>query len=276
VLASALLGGLLSRVAAQTPPPRSGDYLFASTADDARALWVNPAGLARPIASLFGEFSSVRAADDGWRLGQYSFALSSRSAAIGYQRDRFENQPSLGTWRVGGAIALTKMSLGTTIVLRSGGRSWDAGILYTPLPKLAVGLVVRNIGRPVVRDSAQRLVAVGGVTLRPARGTAFTAEVLATERRPATGYDKRYRAGAQIVLPARWPITVTSAFEFDSRASGTRLARWSIGLALGRMNQLVGVATAVEPEGAARSLASYSVAAVAKGVTRQGGPAGPL
>jgi hypothetical protein len=112
------------------------------------------------------------------------------------------------------------------------------------------------------------LVGVGGITVRPARGVALTAELLATERRPATGYDRRYRAGGQVVLPARWRITVMSALEFDSPPSGTRLARWSIGLALGGLNQLVGVATAVEPAGAARSLESYSIGAVAKGMTR--------
>ncbi|MSR06272.1 MAG: hypothetical protein EXR93_04265 [Gemmatimonadetes bacterium] len=87
VLACALLGGFSPCVAAQVPASRSRDYLFASNADDARALLVNPAGLARPIASLFGEFSSVLAADGGRRLGQYSFGVSSRSAAVGYQRD---------------------------------------------------------------------------------------------------------------------------------------------------------------------------------------------
>lgn len=268
VLACALFGGLSPSVAAQAPASRSSDYLFVSNADDVRALSVNPAGLARPIASLFGEFSSVHAAGGGRRLGQYSFGVSSRSAAVSYQRDRFDSLPSLGTWRVAGAIALTKAALGTSIAFNKGGRSWDAGVLYTPLPTVSIGLVVRNLGRPVVRDSALRIVVVSGVTLRPARGAALTAEVLATERRPVTGYDRRYRAGAQIVLPIRWLVTATSAFDFESQSGGTRLRRWSIAVAFGRLNQLLGVATTGEPEGLARSLEAYSVAAIAKGVTR--------
>lgn len=167
-------------------------------------------------------------------------------------------------------MALTKLALGTSIAFHKGGRSWDAGMLYTPLPTVSFGLVVRNLGRPVVRDSALRIVVASAVTFRPARGAALTAEVLGTERRPVAGYDRRYRAGAQIVLPIRWLVTATSAFEFESRPSGNRLGRWSIGVAFGRLNQLLGVATTAEPEGVARNLEAYSLAAIAKGVTRPG------
>jgi len=259
---------LAAPLAAQLPAPRSRDYLFVTGTDDARALWVNPAGLARPIASLFGEVTGTRTISGGWHVGQYSLALSSRNIAFGYRRDRFENAPDLGTWRVAGGLALTRLTLGTAIELHQSRRSWDIGLQYFPAPPVTFGAVVRNIGRPVVRQSTLRLTAVGSVSWRVARGTLFSVDAVAVERRPASGYDKLYRAGAQVLLPVRRAVGLVTAFEFPEGVSGVRLARWSLGLSLGQVNQLVGVATTLEPDGAARQLEAFSLAAVAKGAMR--------
>jgi len=68
-----ILGGALCLMLelgfAQSFAPRSADYMFAATASDARAIWVNPAGLAVvPEASLFGEFVLQRPIDQDTRL----------------------------------------------------------------------------------------------------------------------------------------------------------------------------------------------------------------
>jgi hypothetical protein len=257
-------------LAAQGPVSRSTDYLFATGVDDARAAWVNPAGLgARPMASIFGEVLTQRAVGGGWRVGQYSLGLSSRNAAFVYRRDRFESAPSLGAWRVAGAFNFPRVSFGTSLEFVSGGRSWDVGLQYRPGPVVQLGFLVRNIGRPVVRDTQQLVSGAAGLGWRVGRGLLFSGEFVATERRAATGYDNLLRAGVELALPFRSPVTVLSAFEFPSPGSSIRLSRWSIGLAYGGMSQFVGVATAQHPSGATGQLESWSLAAVSKGVMRQ-------
>lgn len=267
---TALVGSAITApLAAQMPTSRSGDYLFATAVEDARALWVNPAGLGvRPLASLFGEVLTQRAIDGGWRVGQYSIALSSRNAGFGYRRDRFENEASVGTWRFGGAFRLTRLALGTSMEFHRGGRSWDIGLQYLPAPTVLFGFVLRNAGRPVVRNDTLRLLGVGSVAWRPGGGALLSAEATATERRPASGYDYLYRAGAQLLLPLRSPVTAFAVFEFPSGVSGPRLARWSLGLAYGGLNQLLGVATTLHPEGAGTQMESWSLAALSRGMTR--------
>ena len=233
-------------------------------------MWVNPAGLGgRPIASAFGEAFTTRSADGRLRVGQYSFALSSRNAAVGYRRDRFEGQPSQGSWRVGGGFGVTHLVFGTSVEFHKGGRAWDAGVQFLPYPALAFGVVLRNIGRPVVRDSALRLTSAGSVSWSPAPRALIAAEAIATERRPvAAGYDGRYRVGGQYMFPSRSPITVMSLFDFESGVGGIRLAGWSVGLAFGGAHQLRGVASVLEPAGASRRLEGFSMAGLARAVIR--------
>ena len=80
--------GQVANAFAQTLPARSGDYLFVTNAVDARALWVNPAGLGVvPEASIMGEFSLTPGGGDV-RLAQYTVGLNSRGFSIGYRRNR--------------------------------------------------------------------------------------------------------------------------------------------------------------------------------------------
>ncbi len=270
LFAASLAGGGATPAGAQVQAARSRDYLFAAGTDDARALWLNPAGLGpRPVASLFGEIANVRSPSGGWHVAQYSFALSSRNIAVGYKRDRVEAGPSAGHWRVGGGIGLPPLALGAGIEFHPGGRSWDVGLVYLPAPVLLLGAVVRNVGRPVVGDSALRLTGAASIAWHPVRNALVMAEAAATERRPLPGHDDVYRGGIQVFLPARWPITVLSAFDFRSASTGLRLDRWSIGLALGAANQLVGIGTVGRPAGNTGSqLEGYSVAGVSRALRR--------
>jgi len=267
----ALMGtALAAPLSAQLPAPRSGDYLFATGTDDVRAMWVNPAGLARPVASLFAELAGARAIDGGWRVGQYSIGLSSRNTAFSYRRDRFEGQPGIGTLRVAAGFGFNQLSLGTGVELHQSRRSWDVGLQFYPAPRVILGAVLRNIGRPVVLGAALRLTGVASVSARLGRGALVSMDAVGVERRPAPGYDRVYRAGAQILLPLRTPVIAVSAFEFPSTASGVRLARWSVGLSFGKLNQLVSVATTLEPDGAARQLDAFSLTAVARAAAKAG------
>ena len=253
----------------QIPTARSADYMFATAVPDARALWVNPAGLGgRPVASLLAEVTGTKVVGDGWSVAQYSFALRSRNAAFGYRRDRFQNQPSLGAWRLGGGFGLTRLTLGTSLEFHSGGRSWDVGLQYLPTSRLTFAVVLQDIGRPVVRDStALRLKSLVSLGWNPTPRTLIAAEAVAVERRPAPGYDVRYRAGGQVLIPGRSPFTVMTAFDLASGGTAFRLELWSVGLAFGGANQLVGVATVREPDGLSRRLETFSLAGLARAVS---------
>lgn len=245
--------------------------MFASAVHDARSLWVNPAGLGgRPVAALFAEIAGTKGAGDGWRVGQYSFALGSRNLAVGYRRDRFPDTTSRGTWKLAGAFSLTRWTWGAGVEFHSGGRSWDVGLQYLPTSRLTVGIVMRNMGRPVVRDTvALRLNGVVSLAWNPTTRTMIAAEAVAVERLPVSGYDYRYRAGAQILFPGRSPVTVLTTFDMASGAMGFRLERWSVGLGFGGANQLVGVATVREPDGLSRRMEMFSLAGHARAVLQR-------
>jgi hypothetical protein len=52
-----------SPLRAQLAAPRSASYLFSANVEDARALWINPAGLGvLPIASIYAEVAADRPA----------------------------------------------------------------------------------------------------------------------------------------------------------------------------------------------------------------------
>ena len=100
---------------------RSADYLFAASATDARALWVNPAGLAASLeASVMAEIAVERPVDGGLRWAQWAAALNSRGFSLGYQRDRFEDGPSTGTLRFGLALPFPRGAVGAAFSFYSG------------------------------------------------------------------------------------------------------------------------------------------------------------
>ena len=247
---------------AQALSPPSATYLFTSNVEDVRAAWINPAGLGvLPIASLYAEVGTDRSTDS-WEVRQYSFGISSRGAALGYQRDRFPTGNSNGTWRVGMALPLARrMAVGASLSFYHPDRGADIGFRYSPLLPLDLGLVVRNLGRP---DSLPVTVAMGA-TWRSASRLAISGDVIAAENRPLGGYTRTYHLGGELTLPARTPIGVLTAIDFGS---GLGLPRWSLGVALGLQNQLLAVGSTPPGDVSAR-LESLNFAGVARGQSKR-------
>ncbi len=251
-------------VLAQHQPSRSNEYLLVTGPADVRALWVNPAGIAVVSqASLMGELAFSREVTD-WRVNQYTFGLSSRAAALGYQRDRYATGESIGTWRVGGAVNLGRGSLGTSIAFYQSGRGFDAGLRYAPAPGIHLGAVVRNIGRPAVRDSILRITGITGLAFIPSRSFRLAAEAVAVERRPVAGYDVSYRTGLQLSLTGRLRMTALTAVHFDR---DLQVERWTAGIALGGFNQIIGIGGGVPNSISGRQLESMSISAVSTRIT---------
>jgi hypothetical protein len=160
---------LASGALAQVAPNSAALYLHPTDVSDARALWVNPAGLGHcPEASVHLDLTVGDPGAKG-QLRQLTLGLNSRGLSLGYQRDLFSAGRRGHTYRLGYAGGRAGLAAGFATVLYRGGTSstgWDMGILYDWTRALSVGGVIQNIGRPVVRDSTLRITYVPSATLQ--------------------------------------------------------------------------------------------------------------
>ncbi len=245
ILALATAGLLVQGAAGQAQRSRSADYQFGSTVNDARALWLNPAGLAvRMEASILGEFSLERPVDSELRLAQWTLAFNSRGFAFGYQRDRFAEDPNTGTFRFGLSLPFSRGGVGVAFSFYRGNaidttKTWDngvdLGVRFRPAAPLDLGVVLRNIGRPVLRDSVAPLVGVVSLAFHPLPNRLWIAgEVLASERLESSGYEIGYRAGLQASTGGALPLSFISALDFGS---DFRVNQLVLGLAIGGQDQ---------------------------------------
>lgn len=197
---------------AQGATNRAASYLVATNVADARALWVNPAGLAaRPEASVLLDLTVVQPGATG-RLGQVTAGFNARGLSFGYQRDNSLSGIHGHTYKFGLAANYGEFAGGVTLAFHGGanqGTAWDMGVRYDWLSTLTVGGVIRNIGRPRIFGVRQATSLVPAVTLRPfgsvlalsaqasivsdssARGYAVEAEAL-WPRSPRVGLLARY------------------------------------------------------------------------------------
>ena len=166
------LGALLvpAVAGAQFVPNRTTLYLHPSDVTDARAVWVNPAGVAH-----FEEASvhlDLTVGDPGaaGRLRQLTFGLSSRGLSLAYQRDVFDAGRRGHTYRIGYAVGRRGLAAGATAALYRGegvsASGWDLGVLYDWMTSLSVGGVIENVGRPSVGATTLPVTYVPSATLR--------------------------------------------------------------------------------------------------------------
>ena len=160
---------LASGVLAQVAPNNATLYLHPTDVSDARAVWVNPAGLGRfPEASVHLDLTVGDPGAKG-QLRQLTLGLNSRGLSLGYQRDLFSSGQRGHSYRFGYAAGRGGLAAGFATALYRGGTSstgWDVGILYDWTTAVSVGGVIQNIGQPVVRDSTLRLTYVPSATLQ--------------------------------------------------------------------------------------------------------------
>lgn len=171
--ALAVLAGLTlaaGATPAQVAANRTTAYLVASDVTDARAIWVNPGGLAvLRDASVMLDLTVGRPGERG-RLEQVTAGFSTRGLSFGYQRDNFANGIHGHTYRLGLGGASGKLGAGAALAFyrgATGGTGWDIGARYDWRPQFTVSGVVRNLGRPTVRGVRQDVTFVPALTLRP-------------------------------------------------------------------------------------------------------------
>ena len=231
--------------AQQVAPNRATTYLFPTDVRDARAVWVNPAGLAvLREASIYAE---VGVGDPGsrGRLRQINAGFNSRGLSVGYQRDILDDGVRGSTLRIGLAGGTQGLAAGVAIA-RYGGSGlhdtgWDLGASYVALPPLTVGVVAANIGQPIVRGLRQRVTYLPGITWRPApiAGLALsTAARLTSDSIESYAFGLAWRTSS---ATSRWPIEIIARMDTDNRL---RRGAFALGFSIGGQNRFGAVATA--------------------------------
>ncbi len=233
-----LLNGPLS---AQAVPSRSLAYLFTTLVDDVRALWVNPAGLAKVReASIMVEAVFDKPELGDVRLAQWTLGFNTRGLSVGYQRDRLQSDSANQLLRIGLARPFRRGSFGVDLSFYWSNESEQAlnvGLNYRLLPSLDGSLVVRNIGQPVIRSVKIPVTGVAGLGWSGAGGAVqLAAEMLASDRIDVSGVDMSYRAGARFATPEPIPIAALLAV---SLGSDIAVDRWFLGLAVGGSRRAV-------------------------------------
>lgn len=193
------------QAAAQLYPAQPARYLLTTEAADVRALWVNPAGLARrPEASIGGDATLDRTSGT-LRLSQVGLSLQSRNLAFGWSRNRYPGRSTASTYALGLGLGDDALSAGVTRRWYRGGRSataWDVAVRALVTPLFDVSLVWRLIGSPIVRDT---MLHTWPATFVPAASLRL--------------FDGRLRVGAEA--------------DVETRLSGVRELRSGAALALG-------------------------------------------
>jgi hypothetical protein len=236
---SVCLAAWTTPASAQAVRSRSADYIFAASANDARALWVNPAGLAIvPGASVMAEAVMALPVNSSARLAQWTLAMNTRGLSLGYQRDRFAEDPNTSTLRFGLALPFKRGGVGASFSFYGGSavdsvshRGIDFGARYRPLEFVDLGLVVRNIGRPTPRlDKAPIMGVLGATVTVVPEHAAVQLETVAAERIGASGVEMGYRGGILLSTGGRFPLSLTTALELDR---DFKVSSWVLGIVVG-------------------------------------------
>jgi len=242
---------------AQVAPNRAALYLYPTDVTDARALWVNPAGLGRAEQASVHIDVTVGDPGSGGRLRQLTTGLSSRGFALGYERDLFDGGVRGHTYRLGFAGGERRLAAGVAAALYRGGTSgtgWDVGAVYDLTPSLTIGATVANVGRPVVRDSTLPVTYTPGATFRLSGArAAFSADAQMTSD-GVTGY----AFGATAGLRQGTPLPLRILLRVDTDRS-LRRAAFAFGLSVGEQDLVGAVGTTPGDLGRLDAVSLYGV-----------------
>lgn len=229
-----------ARLPAQVVPNRAVLYLHPTDVADARAAWVNPAGLAvSPQASIHLDLT-VRDPGERGRLGQVTAGFSSRGLGFSYQRDAFDGGVTGHTYRLGFAGAEGGLAAGFAAALYRGGASatgWDLGLVYALHSAVTIGGAVTNLGEPDVRGARLPVTFVPGATVAPLGPPLALSGHAQVTRDSVVGY----AFGARVSL--QWPAPATVLARLDTDRS-LRRAAFVFGVSIGTQDLVGAVVTA--------------------------------
>lgn len=215
---------------AQLFPALPQRYLLATDAVDSRAVWVNPAGLARRFEASVGADATVERQPGSIRLAQFGASVRSRNVAFAWLHDRYPGGSGANNFALGVGLGDEALSLGVTRRWYGGPRgdqAWDVAARGRLTPLLDLSLVWRNVGSPTVRDTPYwaSVIPAAGFHLLEGRLVAGVEGDLTTN----LGKLNEIRAGATCIVGAGVTISLRGEFSpgFARRgfAVGITLAR---------------------------------------------------
>ncbi len=175
ILAAVALPGA---AAAQFFPAQPAGYLMTIDASDGRALWVNPAGLARRAEASLGVDLAMERTPGSTRVSQFGALLASRNLAFGWSRDRLAKSAALperaaDVYALGLGLGDPVFSAGVAKHWYRGdarASAWDIGARVALSARFDVSFVWRDIGSPIVADTQLRETLVPAVAVNFLRG----------------------------------------------------------------------------------------------------------
>lgn len=231
--------------AQQVAPNRATSYLHPTDVRDARAIWVNPAGLGvQREASIYAEIAVGDPGSRG-RLRQINAGFNARGLSFGYQRDILDDGVRGHTYRLGLAGGSGGLAAGVAVAHYRGddakSTGWDLGGSYANHAGLTFGLVAANVGQPVVRGLQQRLTYVPGLTWHPAalQGFSFSTHARITpDSVAAYAFGVSWRSVGGV--GRRWPIEIIARLDTDG---DLRRGAFVLGLSIGGQDRFGAVAS---------------------------------
>lgn len=253
-LETGLLTAVTVSLAGQAVEPRSADYLFTTTVDDVRSLWVNPAGLGIvEETSVMADLVFERATDASQRLSQWTIGFNARGLSVGFQRDRLASDSANQALRMGVSRGFPGGAIGVAMTHYGSGMSdqgWDVGVRLLPYRSLALALLLENVGRPQVRGQPRPIRATAGTAWGLLAGMLqLTADATLAERLARDGYDASYKAGVRLSTPVPVPLSAFGVAQMDEHLG---VLGWTFGVAIGHYRRGIVVGT-LRPRDDARS-----------------------
>ena len=233
-LAAGLAGSTApaARLTAQVIPAQPARYLLTTEAADARALWVNPAGLARRLEASIGVDVGADRFTTGTQLSQYGATIASRGLAVSWVHERYPAGLSLDGYAIGMGLGDERFSAGAARRWYRGvvsGSAWDVGAraaLGQGVQGAQLSLVARGLGSPRLGDSTYWATFVPGASVGALGGAVqLGAE---WEVAPHGWRSVEIRAGGTVSLRPDLALTVRADLASDFRRRGLVLAlTWS-------------------------------------------------
>lgn len=229
-IAAAALPGA---AAAQSYVAQPQSYLLTTDVIDARAAWVQPAGLVKRRESSVAIMASADRLGGPMVFSQYGVTLHSGGVAFGWQHDlagKFDTIPGhfdASAWLIGMGFGGPGASIGGAFRMHRGDNTHtnagDVGGRILAAHRIELGIVWRDIGSPIVLGDTIRSTLVPGAAIQ-----LFKAHVQigADWELVTAGWGtSAFRTGATIALPkgvavgARWEMDGN----FDTRSFSVAL-----------------------------------------------------
>ena len=175
-LAAGLAGSAAAApLSAQVLPAQPERYLLSSEVDDARALWINPAALARRLeASIGADIGVDRFAGGAMQLSQYGATVASRGLAASWVHDRYPGGGYVNAYAIGFGLGDESFSGGLTRRWYRGlfaASAWDVAVRGALANGVQLSVVARGLDWPFP-DTTYRPTVVPGASVTLLDGAA--------------------------------------------------------------------------------------------------------